>query len=153
MRLRGFVLLEFVFGIVVLGVISVTCAKLLLHFKSQEIRTHHLTTLHITLQNTLLQISHLTQNAQNLSFGNGILHFDSPDLPALWQGTHLGTRPSPFDAPLKAHTIALRQGGLYLDDAFLLDGVEVFELRALGRDSLLHLCKVGVCLQKVRLEY
>lgn len=132
MQMRAFALLEFVFGIVILGLISITCAKMLLHLKQKELFAQNASIQTISLQNTLLQISHLLENAKTIDIKNHHLIFTDN---------------------LSSHSIALKNHTLFLDDLLLLDSLKSFEVAFLKDDLLITLCMQSLCLQKVFLRY
>lgn len=122
--MRAFVLLEFIFGIVILGIVAITCSKLLLHLKQQEVFARQQSVL--DLYNTLLQIDALIPS--ELVFKDNVLLWDK-------------------------HQIFLKDRQLYLDYVLLLDDIDVFEVIPIGTDWLIRLCKKRTCLQKIKLVY
>lgn len=132
MQMRAFALLEFVFGIVVLGLVSITCAKMLLHLKQKELFAQNTSIQTISLQNTLLQISHFLENAKIISIKDNALYFTDDT---------------------SNHSITLKNHTLFLDDIMLLDSLKSFEITPIKDDLLITLCAKSLCLQKVFLRY
>lgn len=130
--MRAFVFLEFIFGILILGIVSIVCAKLLLHLKEKEIFAQSVTQKNILIQNTLLQITNILSEATNIQIiDNRILFFKD----------HI------------KHQIFFQEKKLYFDETILLNLVENFFVENLYTNLLIQICMQKTCLEKIVLKY
>ncbi|WP_104697106.1 MULTISPECIES: hypothetical protein [unclassified Helicobacter] len=130
--MRAFILLEFIFGILILGIISIVCAKLLLQLKQKEIFTQNFTQQNIQIQNTLLQITNILAEAQDIQIKDNGLFFLQDNL---------------------KHQILMKGQRVLFDEVILLDFVEEFLVKIFQTNLLLKICMSKICLEKVILQY
>lgn len=130
--MRAFVLLEFIIGLIVVSLICVAGAKMAMQARKQEIYSYSSAQNAMHLQNVLLQISHILENATQIQIRDNKLYWLENE---------------------KEHLITIRQDDLIWNGGLLLDKVSDFSLSWLNENLLIKVCRERICVSKVVLMY
>ena len=130
--MRAFVFIELVAGIVILGVISIACSKILLELRKKEQSSYYLGVNMLNLESGLLQVEHLLENAKGIRFDHNILSFESEG---------------------RGHNLSLKSNILSLDGYEILSGIKSFRAYGVGMDWVIEMCGARKCFRRVVLIY
>lgn len=132
MRHPAFMLIELLAGILILGLLSIACSKILLELRKKEAMAYQLSESLISIEVGLLQIERLLENAKNIRFEGGILSFEDEG---------------------KMHALSLNHSRLTLDDSGIIEGIKSFSAYRIGVDFVVELCGNKKCFRRVILMY
>ncbi|MCE3037378.1 hypothetical protein LW135_05970 [Helicobacter sp. faydin-H20] len=132
MRMKSFAMLEFLVGLIVFAIISIVCVKLAFYAKRQEVVIFNLAYNFLEIQNALMQISRLLDNASKIILEDSKL---------IW-----------YDEKNR-HEIFFDNQTLFLDGFIMLEGIFGFEVRKIKEDILLKICGKKSCLMRMHLRY
>ena len=131
--IKAFILIELVVGILIVGMISIATSQLLLYLKKQEIVAYNLSQITLKLENTLLQIEHYIQDAQEITFTHSKLS---------WKN---GNQNVSF--------FELIDHQLFLNDKPFIQQINFFDAQKFGSHWLIKICSHTICLQRGVLIY
>lgn len=133
---KGFVLLEFVIGVVVLGVVLIVSAKMLLNIQKDNVSNSSHLSFALKANNTLdsLRAYLLEARRDSIVYGKDFISWQS-DL------MDLKTSKDISNIPIKVpHRVFLQDGSLYLDGFLMIDGLSDFQILSYGNGFKLKIC-------------
>lgn len=133
---RGFVLLEFVIGMMVLGVVLVVSAKMLLNIQKDNVSNSKNLSFTLEANNTLdsLKAHLLEAKKDSIIYGKDFISWQS-DLIDLKSSKDVS------NTPIKTlHKVFLKDGSLYFDGFLMIDGLSDFQIFSYGNRFKLKIC-------------
>lgn len=133
---RGFVLLEFVIGMMVLGVVLVVSAKMLLNIQKDNVSNSKNLSFTLEANNTLdsLKAHLLEAKKDSIVYGKDFISWqsDSIDLKSSKDVSNTPTQ--------TLHKVFLKDGSLYFDGFLMIDGLSDFQIFSYGNRFKLKIC-------------
>lgn len=133
---RGFVLLEFVIGMMVLGVVLVVSAKMLLNIQKDNVSNSKNLSFTLEANNTLdsLKAHLLEAKKDSIVYGKDFISWQS-DLIDLKSSKDVSNTPTQT-----LHKVFLKDGSLYFDGFLMIDGLSDFQIFSYGNRFKLKIC-------------
>lgn len=133
---RGFVLLEFVIGMMVLGVVLVVSAKMLLNIQKDNVSNSKNLSFTLEANNTLdsLKAHLLEAKKDSIVYGKDSISWQS-DLVDLKSSKDVSNTPTQT-----LHKVFLKDGSLYFDGFLMIDGLSDFQIFSYGNRFKLEIC-------------
>lgn len=133
---RGFVLLEFVIGMMVLGVVLVVSAKMLLNIQKDNVSNSKNLSFTLEANNTLdsLKAHLLEAKKDSIVYGKDFISWQS-DLVDLKSSKDVSNTPIQT-----LHKVFLKDGSLYFDGFLMIDGLSDFQIFSYGNRFKLKIC-------------
>lgn len=133
---RGFVLLEFVIGMMVLGVVLVVSAKMLLNIQKDNVSNSKNLSFTLEANNTLdsLKAHLLEAKKDSIVYGKDFISWQS-DLIDLKSSKDVSNTPIQT-----LHKVFLKDGSLYFDGFLMIDGLSDFQIFSYGNRFKLKIC-------------
>lgn len=133
---RGFVLLEFVIGMMVLGVVLVVSAKILLNIQKDNVSNSKNLSFTLEANNTLdsLKAHLLEAKKDSIIYGKDFISWQS-DLVDLKSSKDVSNTPTQT-----LHKVFLKDGSLYFDGFLMIDGLSDFQIFSYGNRFKLKIC-------------
>lgn len=133
---RGFVLLEFVIGMMVLGVVLVVSAKMLLNIQKDNVSNSKNLSFTLEANNTLdsLKAHLLEAKKDSIVYGKDSISWQS-DLVDLKSSKDVSNTPTQT-----LHKVFLKDGSLYFDGFLMIDGLSDFQIFSYGNRFKLKIC-------------
>lgn len=133
---RGFVLLEFVIGMMVLGVVLVVSAKMLLNIQKDNVSNSKNLSFTLEANNTLdsLKAHLLEAKKDSIIYGKDFISWQS-DLVDLKSSKDVSNTPIQT-----LHKVFLKDGSLYFDGFLMIDGLSDFQIFSYGNRFKLKIC-------------
>lgn len=133
---RGFVLLEFVIGMMVLGVVLVVSAKILLNIQKDNVSNSKNLSFTLEANNTLdsLKAHLLEAKKDSIIYGKDFISWQS-DLIDLKSSKDVSNTPTQT-----LHKVFLKDGFLYFDGFLMIDGLSDFQIFSYGNRFKLKIC-------------
>lgn len=133
---RGFVLLEFVIGMMVLGVVLVVSAKILLNIQKDNVSNSKNLSFTLEANNTLdsLKAHLLEAKKDSIIYGKDFISWQS-DLIDLKSSKDVSNTPIQT-----LHKVFLKDGSLYFDGFLMIDGLSDFQIFSYGNRFKLKIC-------------
>lgn len=133
---KGFVLLEFVIGIIVLGVVLAVSAKMLLNIQKDNVANSKNLSFTLEANNTLdsLRAYLLEATKDSIVYGKDFISWQS-DLMDLKSSKDISNMP-----PQTSHTVSLKDNSLYLDGFLMIDGLSDFQILPYSKGFKLKIC-------------
>lgn len=133
---RGFVLLEFVIGMMVLGVVLVVSAKMLLNIQKDNVSNSKNLSFTLEANNTLdsLKAHLLEAKKDSIVYGKDFISWQS-DLVDLKSSKDVSNTPTQT-----LHKVFLKDGSLYFDGFLMIDGLSDFQIFSYGNRFKLKIC-------------
>lgn len=133
---RGFVLLEFVIGMMVLGVVLVVSAKMLLNIQKDNVSNSKNLSFTLEANNTLdsLKAHLLEAKKDSIIYEKDFISWQS-DLIDLKSSKDVSNTPIQT-----LHKVFLKDGSLYFDGFLMIDGLSDFQIFSYGNRFKLKMC-------------
>lgn len=133
---RGFVLLEFVIGMMVLGVVLVVSAKMLLNIQKDNVSNSKNLSFTLEANNTLdsLKAHLLEAKKDSIVYGKDFISWQS-DLVDLKSSKDVSNTPTQT-----LHKVFLKDGSLYFDGFLMIGGLSDFQIFSYGNRFKLKIC-------------
>lgn len=133
---RGFVLLEFVIGMMVLGVVLVVSAKMLLNIQKDNVSNSKNLSFTLEANNTLdsLKAHLLEAKKDSIIYEKDFISWQS-DLVDLKSSKDVSNTPIQT-----LHKVFLKDGSLYFDGFLMIDGLSDFQIFSYGNRFKLKIC-------------
>lgn len=133
---RGFVLLEFVIGMMVLGVVLVVSAKILLNIQKDNVSNSKNLSFTLEANNTLdsLKAHLLEAKKDSIVYGKDFISWQS-DLIDLKSSKDVSNTPTQT-----LHKVFLKDGSLYFDGFLMIGGLSDFQIFSYGNRFKLKIC-------------
>lgn len=121
---KGFILLEFVIGMIVLGVVLAVSAKMLLHIQRDNVSNSSKLSFELEANNTLdsLRAYLLEAKRDSIVYGKDFISWQS-NLMVLKSSKDISNIPTQT-----LHTLSLRDASVYLDGFLMIDGLSDFQI-------------------------
>lgn len=137
---KGFVLLEFVIGMMVLGVVLAVSAKMLLNIQKDNVSNSRNLSFTLEANNTLdsLKAHLLEAKKDSIIYGKDFISWQSDlmDLKSSKDVSNIATQ--------TLHKVFLKDGSLYFDGFLMIDGLSDFQIFSYGNGFKLKICgKIG----------
>lgn len=133
---RGFVLLEFVIGMMVLGVVLVVSAKMLLNIQKDNVSNSKNLSFTLEANNTLdsLKAHLLEAKKDSIIYGKDFISWQSDSI-------DLKSSKDVSNTPIQTlHKVFLKDGSLYFDGFLMIDGLSDFQIFSYGNRFKLKIC-------------
>lgn len=133
---RGFVLLEFVIGMMVLGVVLAVSAKMLLNIQKDNVSNSKNLSFTLEANNTLdsLKAHLLEAKKDSIIYGKDFISWQSDSI-------DLKSSKDVSNIPIQTlHKVFLKDGSLYFDGFLMIDGLNDFQIFSYGNRFKLKIC-------------
>lgn len=133
---RGFVLLEFVIGMMVLGVVLAVSAKMLLNIQKDNVSNSKNLSFTLEANNTLdsLKAHLLEAKKDSIVYGKDFISWQSDSI-------DLKSSKDVSNTPIQTlHKVFLKDGSLYFDGFLMIDGLSNFQIFSYGNRFKLKIC-------------
>lgn len=133
---RGFILLEFVIGMMVLGVVLAVSAKMLLNIQKDNVSNSKNLSFTLEANNTLdsLKAHLLEAKKDSIIYEKDFISWQS-DLIDLKSSKDVSNTPIQT-----LHKVFLKDGSLYFDGFLMIDGLSDFQIFSYGNRFKLKIC-------------
>lgn len=133
---RGFVLLEFVIGMMVLGVVLAVSAKMLLNIQKDNVSNSKNLSFTLEANNTLdsLKAHLLEAKKDSIIYGKDFISWQSDSI-------DLKSSKDVSNIPIQTlHKVFLKDGSLYFDGFLMIDGLNDFQIFSYDNGFKLKIC-------------